>query len=162
MRDDSIEVKRRSSYRKETEALRGTETKEPWRPQPAHYSQSFRDRFVLLRVGKRSKTSSTAGLALAVTTWCMKDGWRLSKRQSPTRTSSPCCGPTRRSAASRSRAVGGAVSRLTHPLYHSTLRLCPPSMLSSQAIHTFFSHHSPTFTPQRVALLLIVVTSTLF
>lgn len=81
--------------------------------------------------GKRS----TAGLASDATKWCMKDGWRLSKRQSPTRTSSPCCGPTRRSAASRPHAWEGLY--LASPTHYTTPHLALPS-------HTLFLGHPHT------------------
>ena len=84
-------------------------------------------------------SSSTAGLASDATKWCMKDGWRLSKRQSPTRTSSPCCGPTRRSAASRSHAWEGLY--LASPAHYTT----PHRALSSHAL--FLSHPHILFIP---------------
>lgn len=104
------------------------EARKQWRPalpRRTRYSQSFRDKVVLLRVPKRIETRSTAGLAPDATV-IMHERWlAVSKRQSRTRTSSPCCGSTRQSAAASSLTlharVGGAVSRLAHPPGHTTL-----------------------------------------
>jgi hypothetical protein len=54
MHDDNRAPKRSSLCSKEKEASRVPVSKKPWHrlacPQPAHYSQSFRDKVVLLRV----------------------------------------------------------------------------------------------------------------
>jgi len=114
--------------------------------QPDHNQHITASPFVTKSCFYAWGTSSTAGLASDATKWCMKDGWRLSKRQSPTRTSSPCCGPTRRSAASRSR-VGGAALSLASPTHYTT----PHRALSSHDLllghpHILFTSLI-TFTP---------------
>jgi hypothetical protein len=123
MHDDNVRVKRSSFVLQEPRRRRITER--PRRParRNQHISASpFVTKSCFYAWGKRS----TAGLASDATKWCMKDGWRLSKRQSPTRTSSPCCGPTRRSAASRSR-VGGAALSLASPTHYTTPHRAPSS-----------------------------------
>ena len=114
--------------------------------QPTTFQRIIASPFVTDSCFYAWRSSSTAGLASDATKWCMKDGWRLSKRQSPTRTSSPCCGPTRRSAASRSR-VGGAALSLASPTHYTT----PHRALSSHDLllghpHILFTSLI-TFTP---------------
>jgi hypothetical protein len=102
-------------------------------------SQSFRERIAVLRVRQRIGTSLTVQLASAVTIWCMRDGWRHSKRQSSTRTSSPCL-PTRRSAARRVRVWEGLRLVSPHPLYLTL----DSSKVVCFALYTIFPSHSHT------------------
>jgi hypothetical protein len=105
-------------------------SEESMAPSPSattHYSHSFRGRVVLSRVRQRTETSSTAGPASTVTISCMKDGWRLSKRQSSTRT--PVRAVARRDKVQPHARVGGACLSSRPPTlpqpYYPTV-LCPP------------------------------------
>jgi len=122
MHDDDTGVERSSFVlQRATEASQKPET---MAPSPTTLQRIIASPFATDSCFYAWGSSSTAGLASDATKWCMKDGWRLSKRQSSTRTSSPCCGPTRRSAASRSRAGRGCTSPRppTIPLH---IVLCP-------------------------------------
>jgi len=53
MHDDNVGVKLSSLYSNDTEASQKPETMRPAESQPTHHTQSFRDKVVHLRVGKR-------------------------------------------------------------------------------------------------------------
>ena len=137
MHDDDTGVERSSFVpQRATEASQQSET---MAPSPTTFERVIASPFVTDSCFYAWGSSSTAGLASDATKWCMKDGWRLSKRQSPTRTSSPCCGPTRRSAASRSHAWEGLY--LASPAHYTT----PHRALSSHAL--FLGHPHTLFVP---------------
>jgi hypothetical protein len=137
MHDDDTGVERSSFVlQRATEVSQQPET---MAPSPTTFQRIIASPFVTGSCFYAWGSSSTAGLASDITKWCMKDGWRLSKRQSPTRTSSPCCGPTRRSAASRSHAWEGLY--LASPTHYTT----PHRALSSHA--HFLGHPHILFIP---------------
>lgn len=135
MHDDNIAVKRSSLCSKEEEALRVTGVKKPWRcpghPQPAHYSQSFRDKVVVLRVGKQFNGRTGVSCNEMV-----HERWLAALETAKCNTNfQSVLWPDATKCSLTLTRVGGAVSRLAHPLYHSTL---------CSALHVLFLGHPHT------------------
>lgn len=103
----------------DTEASQHPETKTPSPTKPTHLSQSFRDKLVLLRVGKAFNGRTGVRCNEMV-----HERWlaALETAKSNTNFQSVLSADATKCSLTLTRACGRGciVSRLAHPLYHST------------------------------------------